>query len=341
MPDGTTAYTYTYNGGQLSQMTVNGKNVTFSYDASGAPQTMTYDGVTYYYITNPMGDVTGIAKGSGTQLVYYYYTAYGTAYVSYNTAYQALGATLSGVNPLFYRGYVYDRETGLYYLQSRYYNPKVGRFINADALVSTGQGLLGNNMFAYCLNNPVNGVDPTGNLTKRQIHDEVLVRICFWSGGELKMYNTTIYYNGIDHKGKWGFCDLYNPNTGEVWELKRFSRAASCSKAAAGVQLSRYVGGRLKENTEIPLTEGHTTIYPGFFTHYDPSANLTYYVWYWDGGGGILFYDYITTKTIQPNYAVQYLPEPSNSWAVCLFPIGLGRTSPVLERDFGDFDFDV
>ena len=123
---------------------------------------MTYDGVTYYYITNPMGDVTGIANESGIQLVYYYYTAYGIAYVSYNTAYQALGATLSGVNPLFYRGYVYDQETGLYYLQSRYYNPKLGRFINADALVSTGQGLLGNNMFAYCLNNPVNHHDQNG-----------------------------------------------------------------------------------------------------------------------------------------------------------------------------------
>ena len=60
--------------------------------------------------------------------------------------------TLGAVNPLTYRGYVYDTETDLSYLQSRYYDPAVGRFINADALVSTGQGLLGNNMFAYCLN---------------------------------------------------------------------------------------------------------------------------------------------------------------------------------------------
>ena len=55
-------------------------------------------------------------------------------------------------------------ESGLYYLQSRYYNPAIGRFINADSLVSTGQGVLGYNMFAYCLNNPVNGVDKTGKL---------------------------------------------------------------------------------------------------------------------------------------------------------------------------------
>ena len=61
------------------------------------------------------------------------------------------------------RSYVYDDETGLYYLQSRYYDPEIGRFINADVFTSTGQGLLGNNMFAYCNNNPVNYVDPSGH----------------------------------------------------------------------------------------------------------------------------------------------------------------------------------
>lgn len=54
-------------------------------------------------------------------------------------------------------------ETGLYYLQSRYYDPAIGRFINADSLVSTGQGVLGNNMFAYCGNNPANRADPSGS----------------------------------------------------------------------------------------------------------------------------------------------------------------------------------
>ncbi len=69
------------------------------------------------------------------------------------------------MNPLRYRGYCYDEETGFYYLQSRYYDPKIGRFINADAYASTGQGFLGHNMFAYCGNDPVNGIDQTGTVT--------------------------------------------------------------------------------------------------------------------------------------------------------------------------------
>ena len=55
-----------------------------------------------------------------------------------------------------------DEETGFYYLQSRYYNPEVGRFISSDVLLSTGQGVIGHNAYAYCLNNPINGIDPDG-----------------------------------------------------------------------------------------------------------------------------------------------------------------------------------
>jgi RHS repeat-associated protein len=72
------------------------------------------------------------------------------------------GKNLGLHNPLRYRGYVYDRETGLYYLQSRYYNPTIGRFINVDGQFTTGD-LTGLNMFAYCGNNPVNRTDPTGD----------------------------------------------------------------------------------------------------------------------------------------------------------------------------------
>ncbi|MBO5014497.1 MAG: RHS repeat-associated core domain-containing protein, partial [Bacteroidaceae bacterium] len=70
---------------------------------------------------------------------------------------------LAEINPLRYRGYYYDSDTALYYLQSRYYDPKIGRFINADGFISTGQGITGNNMFAYCGNNPIIRADCCGH----------------------------------------------------------------------------------------------------------------------------------------------------------------------------------
>jgi len=70
--------------------------------------------------------------------------------------------TLGESNPFRYRGYYWDSEIGMYYLNSRYYDPVTGRFINADGLLSTGQGVLGYNMYAYCLYNPINFSDPDG-----------------------------------------------------------------------------------------------------------------------------------------------------------------------------------
>jgi len=97
----------------------------------------------------------------GTKLVSYTYDAWGNCTTTYVNAGQNSPAQY---NPIRYRSYYYDSETGLYYVSSRYYDPEIGRFINADAYVSTGQGILGNNMFAYCNNNPVFMYDPTGEL---------------------------------------------------------------------------------------------------------------------------------------------------------------------------------
>ena len=102
--------------------------------------------------------MSAILDGSGTAVVSYTYDAWGNILTANGT----MSETLGELNPLRYRGYVYDAETELYYVSSRYYDPEIGRFINADSLVSTGQGILGNNMFAYCLNNPVNYIDRDG-----------------------------------------------------------------------------------------------------------------------------------------------------------------------------------
>ena len=157
--NGTVTYGYVYNGSQLSQMTVGSNTLNFSYDANGIPMSVSYNGTTYYYATNLQGDVTAILNASGSPVVSYTYDAWGKPL----TVTGSLATTLGTHNPLRYRGYVYDTETELYYLQSRYYNPNTGRFLNADAFTSTGQGFTGNNMFVYCGNNPVVREDSEGN----------------------------------------------------------------------------------------------------------------------------------------------------------------------------------
>ena len=153
-------YTYYYVGSQLARMTYGDYVLDFFYDINGTPIAMrqgyasSNNYTVYYYITNLQGDVIRLVDVNGNTAAYYEYDPYGNAI-------KASGSH-ANINPLRYRGYVYDTESGFYYLQSRYYDPELGRFLNADALVSTGQGLLGNNMFAYCGNNPVNWSDSLG-----------------------------------------------------------------------------------------------------------------------------------------------------------------------------------
>ena len=156
--NGSTTYEYIYNGSQLTAMTVGDCVLYFSYDAAGIPMSVSFNGTEYFYTSNIQGDVTGLVNSQGQTVVTYTYDAWGNQL----SCTGSMAGTLGVINPLRYRGYVYDQEIGYYYLQSRYYNPEIGRFINADGLISTGQGLLGNNMFAYCGNNPVTRIDPLG-----------------------------------------------------------------------------------------------------------------------------------------------------------------------------------
>ena len=151
-----TTYRYYYAGGKLMRMSWGANIVDFFYDESGLPYAMKYNGTVYYYITNLQGDVMRIVDGSQNIVTSYDYDPYGKVI-------SATG-TLANINPLRYRGYVYDTETGFYYLQSRYYDPAVGRFLNADSYATTGQGIIGHNMFAYCGNNPAGFVDNGGQL---------------------------------------------------------------------------------------------------------------------------------------------------------------------------------
>ena len=130
----------------------------YYYDESGNVFGFKRGNSEYYYIRNGQGDIIGILDSSGTQIVSYVYDSWGKL-VSISGS-QA--DTIGEANPFRYRGYYYDTETGLYYLQSRYYDSEVGRFLNIDSVMGVNGDIHTYNLFAYCGNNPVNRADPTG-----------------------------------------------------------------------------------------------------------------------------------------------------------------------------------
>lgn len=150
---------FTYVGSTLVSQKTGNEVINFAYTAGGAPYGFTYNGQSYFYLLNLQGDVIGIYDGNGNVVVEYTYDSWGKL-ISITGS---LADTIGVKNPLRYRGYYYDTETSLYYLQSRYYDPETCRFINADAYVIAGNDYIqGTNMYAYCYNNPVMYSDPSG-----------------------------------------------------------------------------------------------------------------------------------------------------------------------------------
>ena len=193
----TVTHEYLTLNGKVARETIRTNNtltavLDFIYDESGKPFALKYstNGTnfqTYYYVLNLQGDVVKlihyIPGFEYESVATYEYDAWGNIVSS--------SGRLAEINPLRYRGYYYDNETGFYYLQSRYYDPANRRFISADSYQSTGQGFVGTNMFAYCNNNTPIYSDPTGHALK-----PLTTAICDGGSGlsssELKIVNELI-----------------------------------------------------------------------------------------------------------------------------------------------------
>ena len=135
-----------------------GGKIYYVYDASGVAG-MIYQGTRYFFDKNTLGDIVAIWDSAGNLMGRYSYDAWG------NITYQS--GSMASVNPFRYRGYYYDTETGFYYLQTRYYDPTICRFINADnyELVAELSNVAGQlNLYAYANNNPIMMTDPTGEI---------------------------------------------------------------------------------------------------------------------------------------------------------------------------------
>ncbi len=147
------------NGSTILAQKTNGNTMWFFYDSNGTRVGFTYLGQTYYYAYNAQGDVVQILDSSSNVVVEYEYGSWGEA----RNITGSMAWTIGEENPFRYRGYYYDSESGLYYLNARYYDPMTHRFVNPDNIIASNGDITSYNLFSYCSNDPVNFSDPTGN----------------------------------------------------------------------------------------------------------------------------------------------------------------------------------
>lgn len=198
------------------------------YDQSGTPQGFSFCGeAVFTFVRNLQGDVIAAVDSEGNPVIEYSYDPWG------NIEYHFIDEDLSNdeqavmmftaLCPLTYRGYNYDFTTGLYYLQSRYYNPEWGRFINCDdtnILLATQGTTLGANLFAYCSNNPINRIDPNGFKDKEYSNGELLLLIVI-AASCLELLNKEGYDKYLDDNLLYDFNYYFSKENITIGHLAR------------------------------------------------------------------------------------------------------------------------
>ncbi len=216
-------------GDKVTYETDGTDSIYYTYDANDNLISMNLNGTEYYYIRNGQHDIIGLFDSTGSQMVSYSYDTWGNILSIDGTLKDTVGIK----NPYRYRGYRYDAETELYYLQSRYYNPDMGRFINADGITGVQGEIFSHNMFAYCLNNPINRTDDSGFFSfKNNFYLGVGSSFGFSLFGSLSLKNLSCSVGGsISWKITAGFLGL------------------TIGMLATGQVLNRLVAGWLIRNT--------------------------------------------------------------------------------------------
>lgn len=153
-------HTYTLDGTKILREAWSGNTLVPLYDNEDSVCGILYNSVPYYFIKNLQGDVIAIVDKDAQTVARYTYDAWGVPEVKFDSS----DCKIATINPFRYHGYFYDEETGLYYLLSRYYNPDLGRFINADSIewLGTNERIIETNIFVYCKNDCVNLSDEVG-----------------------------------------------------------------------------------------------------------------------------------------------------------------------------------
>ena len=227
----------------------------FFHDSNGEVIGFRYNGNDYFYVKNAMSDIIAITDSNKNIVAEYRYDPWG----------KVLGeedlTTIGNLNPFRYRSYYYDNDIKMYYLQSRYYDAEVGRFINCDDVNYIGitELELSYNSFAYCENNAINSYDYTGyNYDKSYFATNVLPFYTMLHNAVV--YGATLYLNMQNYKCKNqvatyanknkktkpnGYMDIYSVKHNLVWEVKRNNAKGI---KAGGNQLNTYTKSYVKSN---------------------------------------------------------------------------------------------
>ena len=263
-------YFYYYSEGLLMRQTWGANYIDFLYDESGLPYSFIYNGTRYYYVKNLQNDVIAIANTSGSIVVNYTYDAWGNILSTTGS----LASTVGAVNPIRYRSYYYDIDTGFYYLQTRYYDPAIRRFINADGYINANGDFIGFNMYAYCGNNPVMNVDYTGEGIGAVIFGLVILASVIFTNtsssdssqayqdlANNKYNSNTININNNNENGILN-VNIKNGDTIEIYDsvniTSRYEKQAILETVFAS---SQYTGKDLDIDEVIIEWTGHNIMY--------------------------------------------------------------------------------
>ena len=268
---------YTLHGKNVVHMTSGTDELHFFYDAQNRPAVVVYNGVPYAYVKSLQGDIVAILDENGNTVVSYGYDACGAPLWCTGE----LAETLGKVQPFRYRGYVFDEETGLYYLRSRYYSSILSRFICSDTLIEA-------NTFAYCLNNPIIRVDEDGFVSwlvhmqqMALLHDEVVRRVANHVLGKTSRLYTRI--PGAGRGGGNGYPDVMRGKL--VWEIKP---ATTYGEISGRRQMAKYTN-----NT------GYRAGYPVYLPCFEWSMGKTKGIVYVingtaeTGDTGVVYYNFV------------------------------------------------
>ncbi len=280
----------------------------------------------------------GIVDSNGTEVVKYSYDVWGLPMFATEGS---MTGTLGKANPFRYRGYVYDEETGLYYLRSRYYNPEWGRFLNADALINIYSLLFGLNVYVYCDNNPVCNRDEDGQITwQGEIHKAVQEEIMRTHPGMFRMETRVVCSNG-----KIGRIDLCNPRTGEIWEIKPLTWRKGALLNKTLNQFNSYLQGDvsapiLPDPLRISKLKPGGNLGSSVFMHTGRDGK-SYMVAYASMGGGLIYYSYMEMDAL-PKLEESHQLVPAVAPAVSPVSMPVQGPNPSdLGYSFNEFLWDV